>query len=134
MEVTEPDAAGDRRVVDVGDVVGIVDLVEQLEAPLLERPAEVGLARDPDRDPARVPRVGAQLGVAEPLREQARLARLVSRALRRPDAAGDQRPGSGGAVRLGELQRPVDPAVHELAPGRRRHMPVRIAVSIERSA
>ena len=46
-EVAEPDAARYRGVVDVGHVVGVADLMHELEAAFLEGAPEVLLARDP---------------------------------------------------------------------------------------
>ena len=92
VEVPEPDAARHRRVVDVGDVIGVVDLVEQLEAPLFHGPAEVVLAAHPERDRAGIPGVRAEVRIAEPLRERARLASGCGGAERRPVATRDQRP------------------------------------------
>ena len=116
-EVAEPDAAGHRCVVDVGDVVGVVDLVDQLEAPFLQRTSEILLAAHPERDRAGVPRVRAELRIAELLRQRAGFACGLGGAERRPDAASDQRPRAGTRLRLGELERAVDPAVDELAVG-----------------
>ena len=98
VEVPEPDAAGHRRVVDVGDVVGVVDLVEQLEAPLLHRPAEVVLAAHPERDRACIPGVRAQVRIAEPLRERARFARLPRLSRAEPSRSARSAPARGPAT------------------------------------
>ena len=87
-KLTAPDAARDRRRVDVGAVVGVPDPVEELETPLGEGPAEVVAAGDELGDTADVPGVGAQLDVTKPLGDRARLAgrRSASKGFQKPFA------------------------------------------------
>ena len=55
LKPAAPDAAGDRRGVDVGAEVGVGDPVEQLEPPLGPRPAVLVFTGDERDDPAGVP-------------------------------------------------------------------------------
>ena len=73
------------------------------------------LAGDPGRDPAGIPGEGAELGIAERLRENARLARVLGRAGGIPDAARDQGAGTRRTVRCRALEGIRDPAVDEVA-------------------
>jgi len=111
VEVAAPDAARDRSGVDVGPVVRVRDLVEELEAPFCEGPAELVPAGDELGDASHVPRLRAQLDVAEPLRDGARLARMAGAREGVPEPLRNQRACSCHAVGRRQPERRLDPLV-----------------------
>ena len=116
-EAPAPDAAGDRRRVDVGTDVRVGDPVEQLEPPLGPRAAVVVLAGDERDDPAGVPGGRAELGVVEPLGDLGRLDRGRGTVARPPASSRDQRHRPAAAVGRRPRQRTIDPVVDSRALG-----------------
>ena len=137
LEMAAPDAARDRRRIDVGAVVGVRDPVEKLEAPLGEGPAEVVAAGDELGDAPDIPGMGAELDVAEALGDRTGLTGRRRAFEGIPEALCDERTRAGGTLRRREAERGLDPLVHGRVvghsaphPGPARGLPRELAVQL----
>src|SRR5262249_29082929 len=115
-EVRRRTGRWNRKLVDVGYVVGVADLVLDLQPLLrpLERSTEIGIGES--NGGAGTPRKRAKLDISRALGQLARLVCGV-RARPIPVAAGNQCLRPRVAPSIGKLDRLVDPTGDELAIG-----------------
>ncbi len=107
--------AGDRRAVQVLEMIEVVDPVGEARPPLPPSVRGDIVAGGESAQGAGIERVRQQGRVVEPLGDGDRLLRCVAGIEGMPVGRGDQRDGPGARARLGEGERLLDPAVDELA-------------------
>ena len=118
-ESPEHCAGGNRLLVDLGDLLGVVQFGQQIEWTLrpLERVVEVALV--PRGNRAGVERCRTQLGIAEPVGELGRGTSILRARFVCPQHPRHERLDHRRAVRLDEVDGAVDPAEHEISIRRR---------------